>query len=264
MDIALKEKTDTEMVFVVSGVTVPFINAIRRICMMEVPKLAIEYVNMYRNDAKMFDEVLAHRLGLVPLAADPEFAESLKMPEECDCEEYCSECSVSLTLRKKGPGVVYSGDLVSETPAVKPVYPDIPLVKLEDDDELELEAVAQLGVGMEHAKWEPTTACAYKYYPKIEFTEDCDECLECIEACPRDVLGEESGKPMVIDVENCSMCKSCVRACDKRAIDVGYEEGKFIFRIETDGSVDPKDVLLKACDILRDKAERVITFCEGG
>lgn len=45
---------------------------------------------------------------------------------------------------------------------------------------------------------------------------------------------------------------------------MGYEEGKFIFRIETDGSVDPRDVLLKACDILRDKAERVITFCEGG
>jgi len=65
---------------------------------------------------------------------------------------------------------------------------------------------------------------------------------------------------VVVDLENCSMCKSCVRACDKRAIDVGYEEGKFIFRIETDGSVDPKDVLLKACDILRDKAEQVITF----
>ncbi|WP_370005029.1 DNA-directed RNA polymerase subunit D [Methanothermobacter sp. KEPCO 2] len=264
MDIALKEKTDTEMVFVVTGVTVPFINAIRRICMMEVPKLAIEYVNMYRNDARMFDEVLAHRLGLVPLKADPEFIEGLKMPEECDCEEYCSECSVSFALKKKGPGVVYSRDLLSETPAVKPVYPDIPLVKLGDEDEVELEAVAQLGMGRDHAKWEPTTACAYKYYPMITFTGECDECLECVDACPRGVLGGESGKPEVLDVENCSMCKSCVRACDKGAIVVGYEEGKFIFRIETDGSVDPKDVLLKACDILRDKAERVITFCEGG
>lgn len=95
MDIAVKEKTDTEMVFVVTGVTVPFINAIRRTCMMEIPKLAIEYVNMYKNDAKMFDEVLAHRLGLVPLAAEQELMDTLNMPEECECEEYCPECSVS-------------------------------------------------------------------------------------------------------------------------------------------------------------------------
>lgn len=137
-------------------------------------------------------------------------------------------------------------------------------MKLGDEDEVELEAIAQLGTGREHAKWEPTTACAYKYYPRIVFRENCDECLECVDACPRGVLGEEDGKPAVLDTENCSMCKSCLRACDKGAVDVGYEEGKFIFRIETDGSVDPRDVLLKACDILREKAENIIAFCEGG
>lgn len=58
------------------------------------------------------------------------------------------------------------------------------------------------------------------------------------------------------------MCKSCVRASirnaqsegkDESYINVGYHENDFIFRIETDGSMPPKEVLLQACDELGEK-----------
>jgi DNA-directed RNA polymerase subunit D len=45
---------------------------------------------------------------------------------------------------------------------------------------------------------------------------------------------------------------------------VGYQENNFIFKIETDGSMPPKEVLLKACDVLSDKADEFITFSKGG
>jgi DNA-directed RNA polymerase subunit D len=60
------------------------------------------------------------------------------------------------------------------------------------------------------------------------------------------------------------MCKSCVRASDNGYINVGYRENDFIFRIETDGAMPPKEVLLKACDVLGEKADKFIRFSEEG
>ncbi len=266
MEIDVKNKHGNELVLIIRDSDVSFANAIRRICIMEVPKLAIEDVNIIKNESAMFDEVLAHRLGLVPIFSDSDSVETLLLPEECDCDDYCPKCSVSLILRKQGPGVVYTKDLNSEDPHIKPVHDTIPLLKLGEDQEVELEAIAQLGIGLNHAKWEPTTACAYNYYPLITIDENCLNCQKCVEACPRGVLDfdEKDEQVNVVDIENCSMCKSCIRACDNQNINVSYVEGDFIFTIETDGSMPPEEVLSKACDILSEKADKIITFCEGG
>lgn len=271
MEIEVKSQNDDEIVFIIRDAEVPFVNAIRRIAMMSIPKLAIEDVNIVKNDSAMFDEVLAHRLGLTPLVSNQEAIEGLVLPEECECEDYCSHCSVSFTLNKQGPGVVYSKDLVSSDPNIKPVYDTIPLVKLKENEEIELEAVAQLGFGKEHAKWMPTTVCAYKQYPKITFDEDMEVDYDCAAACPRGILKADRRSKIikVLDIENCSMCKSCERACVKdnegnTYIHVGHEDNDFIFKIETDGSMPPKEVLLKACDVLENKADQLIEFSKGG
>ena len=39
-----------------------------------------------------------------------------------------------------------------------------------------------------------------------------------------------------------------------------FEESKYIFKIETDGSLKPFDVLTIACDILSEKADNIINF----
>jgi DNA-directed RNA polymerase I and III subunit RPAC1 len=39
--------------------------------MAEIPTMAIEKVYVYNNTSVMHDEILAHRLGLVPIKADP-------------------------------------------------------------------------------------------------------------------------------------------------------------------------------------------------
>lgn len=50
-------------------------NAFRRLMLSEVPSMAIEKVYMYNNTSIIQDEVLAHRLGLIPLKADPRLFE---------------------------------------------------------------------------------------------------------------------------------------------------------------------------------------------
>lgn len=263
MDINIKSSDDQRMVLIIEGVDVPFINALRRICMVEVPSMAIEEVEVYKNDSRIFDEVLAHRLGLIPLKTD---LESIIPHDECDCESHCPRCSVSLLLKEKGPKTVYSGDLTSQDPKITPVHETIPLLKLRNDQEVELEAIAQLGTGLEHAKWQATTSSAYKYYPVITVDlEKCEACGKCAEECPRGVLefDEKENKILVLDPENCNMCKTCMKDCEVEAITVDGLEDKFIFTIETDGSLKPEEVISTACDILSDKSDKIIKFTKG-
>ena len=241
--------------------------------MVNVPKIAIEDVNIIRNDSAMFNEVLAHRLGLTPLVSDLDALEGLSLPEDDDWGEYKN--GIMFSLNEVGPKVVYSKDLISSDSKIKPVYDTIPLVKLKEDEVLEIEAVAKVGYGKEHAKWMPTTVCAYKQYPEITFNDDVEIDYDCAQACPRGVLKsdrrskkikivEEHEDSPLIGVENCAMCKSCVRASDNGYINVGFRPNDFIFRIETDGAMPPKEVLLKACEVLGEKADKFIRFSEEG
>jgi len=61
----------SELVFEMSGVDVSFANALRRIMISEVPTMAIEIVYIDQNTSITHDEVLSHRLGLIPLKVDP-------------------------------------------------------------------------------------------------------------------------------------------------------------------------------------------------
>lgn len=268
MEIEVKNQTDDELIFIIRDADVPFVNAIRRIAMMEVPNLAIDDVYIVQNDSAMFDEVLAHRLGLTPLFSSLEDVAGFVDADECDCDDHCPKCSVSFTLNKEGPGTVYSKDLISSDSKIKPVYDTIPLVKLKEDQIIELEAYARVGIGKEHAKWVPTTVCAYKQYPEITFNENVSVEYGVADACPRDILEADRENKCVIvkedKIEDCSLCGACVRASENGYINVGYQENNFIFKIETDGSISPKEVLLKSCDILSDKADDVIRFTEGG
>ena len=273
MEIEVRSQSDDEIIFIVRDAEVPFINAIRRVAMVNVPKIAIEDVNIIRNDSAMFNEVLAHRLGLTPLVSDLDALEGLSLPEDDDWGEYTN--GIMFHLNEVGPKVVYSKDLISSDSKIKPVYDTIPLVKLKEGEELNIEAVAKVGYGKEHAKWMPTTVCAYKQYPEITFNDDVEIDYDCAQACPRGILKsdrrskkikivEEHENSPLIGVENCAMCKSCVRASDNGYINVGFKPNDFIFRIETDGAMPPKEVLLKACDVLGEKADKFIRFSEEG
>lgn len=65
----------TEMEFDLIGIQPAFANAFRRLMLSEVPSMSIEKVLIKNNTSIIQDEVLAHRLGLIPLRADPRLFE---------------------------------------------------------------------------------------------------------------------------------------------------------------------------------------------
>lgn len=67
MTIKIENQKENELEFDMIGVTPALANAFRRIMISEVPSMAIEKVHIYNNTSIIQDEILAHRLGLIPL-----------------------------------------------------------------------------------------------------------------------------------------------------------------------------------------------------
>ena len=157
MKIKILEKTDMTLKVELTNIPLSYANALRRFSISEVPCMAIDEVVILENSSVMYDELVSHRLGLIPLRTD---LSRFVLPEDCDCNSSlgCSQCRVLLVLdveSKDGTMTIYSKDMVSEDDYVVPTHPEIPLVKLSKGQRLKLEAYAKLGKGTEHAKWQP-------------------------------------------------------------------------------------------------------------
>ncbi len=255
MDVEILSKVGQSLSFVLSDVDVAVANALRRTMMANVPVLAIEDVRFIDNTSSLYDEMVAHRVGLVPIKTDLDL---YNFRDECSCEDGCPSCTLTLSLKVEGPGVALSNDLKSQGEVATSIS-DIPIVKLGPSQRLEIEADAILGLGSEHAKWQACVA-TYKYYPVIEVSGDCDECGECVEACPRDVLGIKRNKLKVLNERECILCNSCVEICESNSISVRGDEGRFIFSVESNGSLEPEKIFSKACDILVAKSKELVSI----
>ena len=150
--IEYQEKAN-KLTFSLSGVDTAYANTLRRLMGFEVPVMSIDDVEFRKNTSILYDEVLAHRLGLIPLSTD---LKAYDLMEECKCKGVgCASCTVKMTLKAQGPGMVYASEIKSKDPEIKPLYGKMPIVKLLEGQEVELEATAILGKGKEHSKWCP-------------------------------------------------------------------------------------------------------------
>jgi DNA-directed RNA polymerase subunit D len=253
--IEVLEKDEANIRLVIRDADVPLMNALRRIGLAEVPSMAIDEVVMIENSSILQDEIVAHRLGLTPLKTD---LDSYNLPEECECQSEfgCNLCRVTLTLdaeSTEGTRTVYSGELVSENPEIVPVSDRVPIIKLAKGQKLKLEAYARLGKGKNHAKWQPVSVCAYKYYPKIEVpSKPCKACSKCVDICPKKVYTMKENKVEVRDLLACNLCMDCVEACPQKppAIQVGWEKNAFIMNIESTGALPPERIIQEATKML--------------
>ena len=266
MEIAFVRVADNLARFYLTDSWPAFANTIRREMISGVPTLAIEDVRVYDNTSVLFDEMLVHRLGLIPLKTDL----STHVPkDQCSCEGAgCPTCTATYTLSVEGPRMVYSNDLIPQDSDSGPIHENVPIVKLTADQKVVVEARAHLSTGKNHAKWQATTACGYKNYPVIVIDEQCDGCGMCVDDCPRGVLAIEKGKVAIVEgkLEDCSLCKICERAClsasigAESSIRVNPDPTRFIFTVEGDGSLPVITILSTAVANIKKRATDLETI----
>jgi DNA-directed RNA polymerase subunit D len=256
MKIKVLDSNPTSMSILLEDTSPSMANALRRTLLVNVPKMAIEDVEFhlgpirgeegreYESITPLFDENIAHRLGLMPIPTD---LKQFVRREECKtCNgEGCPSCTIIYSLNKQGPCTVYSRDL---EPVGGMEYrikdENIPIVKLGDGQALLVYATAVLGTGKEHAKWQSVNSVGFKFYPNIEIdAKKCDLGGSCVRSCPKNILKIENKKVVVQDIENCTLCNSCIEVCEANCIKVWGDESRILMSFDTDGSLDPKDIL---------------------
>jgi len=252
MKLEIIELKDRKAKFVLTDVTPAFANGLRRAMMADVPKMAIDYVDLYDNTSVLFDEMLALRLGLIPLKTNLDMYE---LQSECECKGAgCALCQVTLTLSAEGPCMVHSSELKSSDPDTVPVDANVPIIELKQGQKVVVSCVARLGLSKEHAKYQPVCAAGYKNVPVVTVSDKCDTCKACVDECPRGVFKVDKNKLVVTDHYKCSMCKLCIDICDAGAIEISSDNKAFLFTVETDGSYSAQEIITRAAKSMKDRA----------
>jgi DNA-directed RNA polymerase subunit D len=257
MDVELVELGERETEFVVRGVTPAFANGVRRAIVGDVPTLSVDSVDFYENTSVMFDEVLALRLGLVPLTTD---LETYELPDEdADEDERDPSTEVSLTLDVEAEDeerTVYSSDLESEDPVVEPAENNIPLIKLKPGQAVVAECIARLGRGRDHAKHQGGVSVGYKHLHRLtEYGEERDV-RQTQSDEPSNFRGVRDAVRGVVETPDGEL----VDVTDRRGIgeydEYGVEEidDAFVFHVESDGSLEASELVLRATETLSQRA----------
>ncbi len=255
MEVRIMEnnKEQGKLSFILKDSNPVFANTLRRLMIDEVPTMAIEDVEFQKNNSILYDEFIAHRLGLMPLKTD---LKSYNLPEKCKCEgKGCNRCQLKMVLRAtKSSGVVYASEIKSKDPAVKPVFPNMPIVKLLKGQTLELEATAVLGKGKNHMKWSPCHAW-YKYKPIIEITGEVKNPEAIIEVDHNNIFEIKDRKLAV----NKDRVLECDLSLDFSEIDknvkVTASDTDFVFYVESFGQLSCKEIINKALDIFEEQLD---------
>lgn len=274
MEIDILEMGEMKGSFILKNSSPAMANALRRIMLTDIPKMAIDKVEFhlgaimqddkeYESVTPLFDEMIAHRLGMVPVPTD---YLCFGYQKDCACGgEGCPSCTIMYSINKIGPCTVLSGDMMplgNPDLAVKDQF--IPIAELTDGQAVLIYATAVMGMARTHVKWQAAFGVGYKYLPKITIDEKKagePGALNCTEICPRDIFEVKSGKLKVKDPLNCSMCKECEHT-SRGVVQVGSDDTNFFFKYETDGSLTAKQVLDKAMEIIASQSETTFAHVE--
>ena len=222
------KKEDSKLVFT-SDMGEVSANSIRRY-IFKIPVLAIDEVEISKNDSPLYDETIAHRLGLIPL-------ESNKLG---------GKKSITLKLSSKKEGIVYSGELKGNA---KIVYDKIPITSLNKGQELEFVAKTKFGVGSEHSKFTPGIMF-YRNVIEVKVKDNCPK--EVVENFPQEVSAK-SGKFVVEAARLIDGWEVCQETCKKLGKDsIEIEPTKDLsITLESFGQLKVEDIFKKAVENLK-------------
>lgn len=128
------------------------LNVFRKILMNGIKKWAPDTIEVFENNTCICDELLANRIGLIPIA--------IKLAEDCDCDEdVCNKCNFSInfkieTLQKNV--TIYSHD-------ISPLFMrGIPVALMYNSGViLSMKINCKKGTGNLHSKWSPGVTMSF-------------------------------------------------------------------------------------------------------
>ena len=289
--------TDNKIRIVLSDTNAAQVNSLRRAILADVPKMAITKVRFEQgvtqdNKGEVIesvnvlpDEVLAHRLAMVPV---PTFLEEFVFPEDDPNNENLPEdqwgsplSQIIYHLSIRGPNsdsadevkTVYAGDLnvLGETKLqIKEEHSRIPLTILSKGQYLELYAYATLGRGRDHAKWCPAAAVTFQPRQKAVLVKPKKaNVLFDLNLTSRS--GREINSKLFTNKE-CTDVDSVLdleRALQQVGYGTGREEdfdnaivmedieGEYVFSFESDGSMPAEEIFNRACEELVSRFEKI-------
>ena len=139
-----------------------------------IPTYAIEYVIFNRNTSARHSEILAFKMGQLPIdnikfiqqaVKDLELKDPIDFEGSLDLEELNN---YKVPFNVKGPKIFTSDDI-----PLPFAYNSIPILELKDDHEINGYVIVKRGIGRTHVKWRPTsiiipTKLDHGYKIKIE------------------------------------------------------------------------------------------------
>ncbi|KAF7710415.1 DNA-directed RNA polymerases I and III subunit RPAC1 isoform X1 [Silurus meridionalis] len=272
------------------GIDAAIANAFRRILLAEVPTMAVEKVFIYNNTSIIQDEILAHRLGLVPIKVDPRLFEYRNPGDEEGTEidtiqlQLKIKCSRNPRASKDASDpkelylnhMVYSKDMkwvpignqadVFADANIGPVHEDILLAQLRPGQELDIVMHCVKGIGKDHAKFSPVATASYRLLPEITLLQTIEgEKAERLKRCfspgvieLEDVDGKQVAKVVNSRLDTCS--REVLRHDDlKNLVKLGRVRDHFIFSVESTGILPPDVLVSEAINVLTAKCQRFLS-----
>ncbi|KAJ8943017.1 hypothetical protein NQ318_008335 [Aromia moschata] len=289
--IVIVRNENFEMEFDWIGIHPFLANTFRRLMLSEVPSMAIDKVHIHNNTSIIQDEVLAHRLGLIPLKADPTLFEyksdaSAEGTEPDTLEfELKIKCSYNKETSKRDSSRaedmyknnnVYSKHIKwvpignqkerFKDSDVGPIEPDILIAKMRPGHELDLKLFAVKSCGKDHAKFSPVATAFYRLLPDIKIVrevegDDAYRLQKCFSPGVIGVRQDKNGKKVAV-VNNARYdtgSRNVYRYDDlKDAVVMSKIQDHFIFTIESVGAMQPADIFKEAVKLLRDKCASLL------
>lgn len=257
------------------GCSAALANAFRRLMLSEVPSMAIEKVYIYNNTSIIQDEILAHRLGLIPLRADPLLFQYKSADDtndegtendtlDFDLKFKCTKKTGDSSTRNQN---VYSSQIkwlpkgkqssIFKENDVAPIHDDILISKMRPGHEMDLKLIAVKGLGKDHAKFSPVATAYYRLLPEIRLNrivtgDDAKLLQKCFSP---EVIGiDPHGAAFVKDARYDSCSRNVYRYPQiADSVTMSRIQDHFIFTVESVGALAPQIIFKEAVKSLKKK-----------
>ncbi|KAJ1509874.1 DNA-directed RNA polymerases I and III subunit RPAC1 [Coelomomyces lativittatus] len=249
--------------------------------------MAIESVFIENNTSCMQDEVLAHRLGLIPIHADatkfnfkapyqsPDDSNTLVFSLHVRCDRLPGVSASASRQESLTHPSVYSGDITwvpqgtqaaefADDP-IQPAYNDIVITKLTANQEIKLTLHAVKGIGRDHAKFSPVATAFYRILPEIRLLrpivgKDAELLQKCFSKGVIEVIEENGVKQAKVVAPRLDMISREVfrHPQFKDAVVLSRVRNHFLFEVESASTLSPVVHVIRSFQVLSKKCEQLL------